>query len=61
MVDVAGSVIPVMSHGMFAVGCSFRLSRAYSQGSPGLAKTYRDGPHPDNAKIEVRSAHTVLG
>lgn len=22
-------------------------------GSPGLAKTYRDGPHPDNARIEV--------
>ena len=25
------------------------------RGSPGLAKTYRDGPHPDNARIEVTS------
>lgn len=24
-----------------------------NSGSPGLAKTYRDGPHPDNARIEV--------
>ena len=39
---------------------SCRLRRACSQGSPGLAKTYRDGPHPDNAKIEVRSVHTGL-
>ena len=22
-------------------------------GSPSLAKTYRDGPHPDNARIEA--------
>lgn len=30
-------------------GAQFGYTRV---GSPGLAKTYRDGPHPDNAKIE---------
>lgn len=30
-------------------GAQFGYTRV---GSPGLAKTYRDGPHPDNARIE---------
>ena len=28
-------------------------------GSPSLAKTYRDGPHPDNARIEVEALQSI--
>ena len=40
--------------GYTRVGQGLRASKhSLIQGSPSLAQTYREGPHPDNAKIEA--------
>ena len=37
----------------------FNLWGSHAAGSPSMAKTYRDGPHPDNARIEVEALQST--